>query len=99
MFVSGKDEAYAWEQPKISTALSETQKTILKERGVLTPAQLHELASKTRHTMAAEAADADKAACHSDRADEEVARTLQEKQIGPVDVEAAAEADALLPTP
>jgi phosphomethylpyrimidine synthase len=96
MFVSGKDEAYAWEQPKISTALSETQKTTLKERGVLTPAQLRDLASKTRNTMAA---DADKAACHSDRASERVARDLQEKRIDPVDVEAAAEADALPPTP
>jgi len=75
-FLSGKDEAYAWEQPKLSEALSADQKEILEKRGVLSPAEVHRLASKTRAQMGAEGGE--KAACHSDDVDAELARTLQE---------------------
>ena len=62
-FVSGKDEAYAWEKPKISAALSEEQKDILQKRGVLAPDELHRLASKTRTEMKA---GEGQAKCHSE---------------------------------
>ncbi len=74
VFVSGKDEEYAWDKPKISAALSEEQKEILRKRGVLSPTELHRLASKTRESM--DATD-HRAECHSDVASEEAARTLQ----------------------
>ena len=78
LFVSGKDEAYAWEKPKISEALSAEQKEILQKRGVLTPEQLHHLASKTRREMGGEN---EPAQCHSDlTADAHVARDLQQGQ-------------------
>jgi phosphomethylpyrimidine synthase len=74
-FVSGKDEAYAWEKPKISDALNESQKQILQQRGVLTPEELHRLASKTRSGMGG---DGGQAECHSELTDrEDEARRLQ----------------------
>ncbi|MCS5636966.1 MAG: phosphomethylpyrimidine synthase ThiC [Myxococcota bacterium] len=74
-FVSGKDEAYAWEKPKVSDALSESQKQILEQRGVLTPEELHRLASKTRSRMGG---DDSQALCHSElTGQEEEARRLQ----------------------
>jgi len=74
-FVSGKDEAYAWEKPKISDALTETQKQILQQRGVLSPEELHRLASKTRSQMAG---GGEPAQCHSElTGSEEEARSLQ----------------------
>jgi phosphomethylpyrimidine synthase len=74
-FVSGKDEAYAWEKPKISDALNESQKQILQQRGVLTPEELHRLASKTRSGMGG---DGGQAECHSELTDQEdEARRLQ----------------------
>jgi len=75
-FVSGKDEAYAWEKPKISEALSVEQKEILQRRGVLTPEELHRLASKTQSQMDTGSGPAQ---CHSDVAlDEQAAQALQE---------------------
>ncbi len=81
-FVSGKDESYAWDKPSVSAALSEEQQTILRQRGVLAPEELHRLASKTRKTMGAE--EGHKAACHSDLQDDEDAQRLQRDKI-PVD--------------
>jgi len=76
-FVSGKDEAYAWETPKISAALSEEQKDILQKRGVLTPEELHRLASKTRNQMGADDARAE---CHSEvTGDSDSAMELQDQ--------------------
>jgi len=78
-FVSGKDEAYAWEKPKISEALSEEQKDILQKRGVLTPEELQRLASKTRNRM--DSGDGP-AQCHSDVAgDEQAAQALQHQRL------------------
>jgi phosphomethylpyrimidine synthase len=73
-FVSGKDERYAWSAPKISAALTAEQREVLEKRGVLTPAELHRLASKTRAQVGA---DAGKAACHSDVASTEQAHRVQ----------------------
>jgi phosphomethylpyrimidine synthase len=74
-FVSGKDEAYAWKAPKISAALSPAQRSVLEKRGVLTPAEIHRLASKTRERVGAETGK--KADCHSDVASPEAAQRLQ----------------------
>ena len=74
-FASGKDENYAWDKPKISAALTVEQKEILEQRGVLTPEEVHKLASKVKGKMITTEG---KAACHSDAVDEEAAKALQE---------------------
>ncbi len=78
LFVSGSDADYAWEKPKISAALTEEQKEILRKRGVLSPAELQRLASKTHTGMAEEGG---MAACHSDLAADDEARCLQEARV------------------
>jgi len=78
-FVSGKDEAYAWDQPRVSAALTAEQREILERRGVLDPAELHRLARKTRSKMGA--ASGEKAACHSDVADPDEANLLQVRRL------------------
>jgi phosphomethylpyrimidine synthase len=78
-FLSGKDEAYAWEKPRITAALSPEQREILEKRGVLSPVDLQRLASKTQQAMGATAGQ--KAACHSDVTDEETAQDLQTKDL------------------
>jgi phosphomethylpyrimidine synthase len=80
-FVSGKDEAYARGKAKISAALTAEQREILEKRGVLSPAELHRLASKTRDAMHADAGH--KAACHSDHVDDDKAKRMQEEAIAP----------------
>ena len=76
-FTSGKDERYAWERPRLSAALSAEQREILERRGVLSPEEIHRLASKTRQAMGA--GEGRKAACHSDHVDDDKARRLQEE--------------------
>ncbi|MFT7616601.1 MAG: phosphomethylpyrimidine synthase [Planctomycetota bacterium] len=77
-FASGKSEDFSWETPKVSAALSDEQKEILEKRGVLSPDEIHRLASKTRNQMGAEAETA--ASCHSDLTDSETAKTIQATQ-------------------
>jgi phosphomethylpyrimidine synthase len=74
-FVSGKEAGYAWERPTPSAALTPEQRAILEKRGVLSPAEIHRLASKTRERVGA--APGHKAACHSDVASDEEAQRLQ----------------------
>jgi len=74
-FVSGKEEAYAWERPRVSGALSAEQREILERRGVLSPEEIHRLASKAREKVGA--GPGGKAACHSDLADAGRARSIQ----------------------
>ena len=74
-FASGKDRDFAWDKAKVSAALTPEQRTILEQRGVLEPAEIHRLASKTVHSVPA--ADGGKAACHSDLADDDLAHRLQ----------------------
>ncbi|MEM1182875.1 MAG: phosphomethylpyrimidine synthase ThiC [Acidobacteriota bacterium] len=78
-FASGKEEAYAWDKPKISAALSDDQKQILQQRGVLSPEEIHRLASKTVRAVGAK--DDGKASCHSDFVDAGSAQGLQEKSL------------------
>jgi phosphomethylpyrimidine synthase len=74
-FASGKDSSYAWNKAKVSAALTDEQQAILEKRGVLSPNEIHRLASKTRTSMEA---SEHKATCHSDFVDAEEARRLQE---------------------
>jgi len=76
-FVSGKEAGYAWERPHLSAALTTEQREILERRGVLSPEELHRLASKTRERVGA--APGHKAGCHSDVASDEEAQRLQEQ--------------------
>jgi phosphomethylpyrimidine synthase len=73
-FASGKSEEYAWEKPKRSDALSAEQQEILAKRGVLSPEEIHRLASKTKKALGA---DQGKASCHSDYVDPETAKSMQ----------------------
>lgn len=77
-FISGKDSNYSWDQAKVSAALSPEQQEILRQRGVLSPDQIHRLASKTKREMTQ---GADKAACHSDYVDSEQAQKLQSELV------------------
>jgi phosphomethylpyrimidine synthase len=83
-FFSGKDEEYAWDHPKVSEALTLEQREILEKRGVLSPEEVHRLASKTRTAVGADSGRAD---CHSDHADTSQAKHLQENKLDPVSLE------------
>ena len=78
-FASGKDEDYQWDRAKVSAALTPEQQAILERRGVLSPTEIHRLASKVRHSV--ESID-HKAACHSDFVDADEARRIQEEATG-----------------
>jgi len=72
-FASGKDPSYAIEEAKKSAALTPEQQTILEQRGVLTPDEIHKLTDKM-------GADEGKANCHSDYVpDADEAQRLQEQ--------------------
>ena len=91
-FLSGKDERYAWDLPKVSEGLSETQRTILEQRGILSTDEIRRLAGKTRRAMAATRGE--RAACHSDETSAPDARSLQETRLDPVTLEPQAEEPA-----
>ena len=78
-FFSGKDEKYAWDKPKVTAALTQEQRTILEQRGVLSPQEVHRLASKTKNVMATDAES--KAACHSDAVDAGEAKRMQTEKL------------------
>lgn len=82
-FASGKDANYMWDKAKKSAALSDEQKAILEKRGVLSPDEIHKLASKTKKVMGAEAG---KANCHSDYVDDKEAVNLQKQNDLPLPV-------------
>ncbi len=76
---SGKAEGFDRGKPKISAALTEEQQRILKERGVLSPEEIHKLAHKGK-----------KAVCHSDNvADAEEAKKAQEQELVQLDTRPA----------
>ena len=78
-FASGKDPEYAWKEAKTSSALSDEQRAILEQRGVLAPEDIHRLAGKVASEM--KDGSADKASCHSDYVDSEEARRLQDERL------------------
>jgi phosphomethylpyrimidine synthase len=84
LFVSGKDEDYQWDKPKISAALNPAQREILAQRGVLSPEEIHRLATKTQSSMEQEGR---KAACHSDLLDDAAAQHLQSERLDPETLE------------
>ena len=61
---------------KKSPGLSDEQREILKQRGVLKPEEIHGLAARTRGALGA---DENKASCHSDYADDETAQSIQQE--------------------
>ncbi|MFO0804790.1 MAG: phosphomethylpyrimidine synthase [Gemmataceae bacterium] len=73
-FASGKDDAFQRGGAKVSAALTAEQQEILAKRGVLSPDEIHRLASKTKKAVAA---DKDKASCHSDYVDRDAAQEIQ----------------------
>ena len=82
-FTSGKDEHYQWDRAKVSAALTPEQQEILAKRGVLAPDEIHQLASKTRQAVGAEAT---KASCHSDYVDADSAQQIQERKLDLVEL-------------
>lgn len=88
-FASGKSPEYQRGHAKLSVALTPEQTRILEKRGVLSPEEIHKLASKTKQAMTADlgnggqaASDAQhKASCHSDYVDAETAKDLQRNRL------------------
>jgi phosphomethylpyrimidine synthase len=74
-FESGKDDEYRRQRVQKSPALNDEQRAVLERRGVLSPEEIHRLASKTRKAVKAEPGH--KALCHSDLIDANQARTVQ----------------------
>jgi phosphomethylpyrimidine synthase len=75
-FDSGKDEEYRRLRVLKSPALNDEQRAVLERRGVLSPDEIHRLASKTRKAVLTEPGA--KAQCHSDLADPTHALGYQE---------------------
>ena len=73
-FMSGKAEGFERGKPVKSDALTAEQQEILARRGVLSPEEIHKLASKTKKAVGADAA---KASCHSDYVDPDAAKSVQ----------------------
>lgn len=89
-FFSGKDEEFQRGKPVKSAALTKEQQDILTKRGVLSPDEIHKLASKvkkvmTPHAESEESDDSDssgkKLSCHSDYVDPETAKKVQEEKL------------------
>jgi len=77
-FASGKAEGFERDKVVQSAALTPEQREILEKRGVLTPEEIHRLASKTRKAVGAEGS---KASCHSDLAEPQTAQQIQEQRL------------------
>ena len=75
LFASGRDEEYETKRAKVSEALTPEQREVLEARGVLSPEEIHRLASKTKKAVGA--SEGHKAQCHSDVASDEQAKQLQ----------------------
>ena len=79
-FASGKEEEYQRGKPMRSAALTAEQQEILAKRGVLSPDEIHKLASKTKKAVGADTGE--KASCHSDSVDPDTAQTVQGEKVG-----------------
>ena len=81
-FGSGKSPEHQRGKPARSAALTAEQQEILQKRGVLSPAEIHKLASKAGGEGKLDKADkGDKAACHSDYVDAGEARRVQREAL------------------
>jgi len=76
-FASGKDDAFGWDKPKRTEALNAEQQEILAKRGVLSPEEIHKLASKTKAAATVRETASGKASCHSDYVDADGAKEIQ----------------------
>jgi phosphomethylpyrimidine synthase len=83
-FFSGKDEQFQRGKPVKSAALTPDQQEILAKRGVLSPDEIHKLASKTKQAVGA--TKESKASCHSDFVDPETAKKVQQEKLVPLGV-------------
>jgi phosphomethylpyrimidine synthase len=63
-----------------SAALTPEQQEILAKRGVLSPDEIHKLASKTKKAVGA--AVGEKASCHSDYVDPDTAQAVHAEKVG-----------------
>ena len=86
-FMSGKAEEYGWEKPQRTEALTAEQQEILKQRGVLSPQQIHNLATKSPVAPGSargsngEGSKANaKPACHSGDTDADDAKRIQQRK-------------------
>jgi len=77
-FASGKAEGFVRDGVRQSAALTESQQEVLRARGVLSPEEIHRLASKTRRAVSAEQG---KAVCHSDYLDPSAAERIQQDKL------------------
>ena len=89
-FFSGKEAEYQRGKPVKSAALTPEQQEILAKRGVLSPDEIHKLASKVKKAMGTEGTEArrpegtktePRPSCHSDYVDPETARKLQQEKL------------------
>jgi phosphomethylpyrimidine synthase len=78
-FASGKADGYARERVVKTASLTEEQRAVLEKRGVLSPEEIHRLATKTRKAVGA--VQGAKAVCHSDMADADEARRVQTERL------------------
>lgn len=76
-FESGKDDGFVREKVTQSAALTAAQREILEKRGVLSPEEIHKLASKTKKKLLP--VEGQKASCHSDLVDAPVAQKIHEQ--------------------
>ncbi len=79
-FASGKASGFERGDAASSPALSAEQLEILEKRGVLSPAEIHQLAAKTKQALGVGDGTV-KAACHSDQVDPETAQKLQDDKL------------------
>ena len=77
-FTSGKDAEYARDKAIKSAALTEDQQQMLQARGVLSPDEIHKLASKTKKVVDAEVG---KGLCHSDFVEPDTAKRIQKDRL------------------
>jgi phosphomethylpyrimidine synthase len=77
-FASGKADGFERDQVVRSAALTPEQREILEKRGVLSPEEIHRLATKTRKAVGAEGS---KGSCHSDYVEPRTAQQIQEERL------------------
>ncbi len=77
-FQSGKAEGFERESVVKSAALTVEQREILEKRGVLSPEEIHKLASKTQRVVSDEG---ERASCHSDYVDSSTAQDIQGERL------------------
>lgn len=78
-FASGKAEGFTRERVLKSPALTPDQREILEQRGVLSPEEIHRLASKTKQAIQVDSSA--KPGCHSDYVAPDEAKRLQKAKL------------------